>query len=169
MAAIQADEYGAGDPERVHATLFARTMEALGLDPTPHAYLDAIPGPVLAGTNLISLFGLHRRWRGALVGHLALFEMTSVGPMGRMSRCLERLGVDAAGRAFYDVHVVADEVHQHLAVDGMVAPLLAASPELASDVVFGARALQAVDTRATSQLLGAWAAGVSALRGGSLQ
>jgi hypothetical protein len=33
------------------------------------------------------MFGL-RRWRTALVGHLAVFEMTSVEPMERYRRAL---------------------------------------------------------------------------------
>src|SRR4051812_8147663 len=95
MAAIQADEYGNGEATAMHSSLFARTMEALGLDPTYGAYLDAVPGVTLATSNLVSMFGLHRRWRGALVGHLAVFEMTSVVPMSRYAATLRRLGLGA--------------------------------------------------------------------------
>ena len=80
MVEIQADEYGGGE-RRAHArALFAKSMDRLGLDSRYGAYLDRIPGVTLATVNLMSLLGLHRRWRGALVGHLALFEMSSVGP-----------------------------------------------------------------------------------------
>ena len=47
------------------------------------AYLDLVPASTLATSNMMSLFGLHRRWRGALVGHLAAFEMTSSVPNRR--------------------------------------------------------------------------------------
>ena len=47
-----------------------------------------------------------------MVGHLALFEMTSVEPMGRYSVALRRHGAGAAARHFYEVHVVADAHHQ---------------------------------------------------------
>ena len=83
MVEIQADEYGAGRPEDIHAELFARSLEAVGLDSTYGAYLDQIPGVTLATVNLMSFFGLHRRLRGAIVGHLALFEMTSSVPNRR--------------------------------------------------------------------------------------
>ena len=66
LVEIQADEYGGGRPERIHATMFARSMEALGLDSSPGAYLDAIPAVTLATVNLMSMLGLHRRWRGAM-------------------------------------------------------------------------------------------------------
>ena len=53
------------------------------------------PAITLATVNLMSLCGLHRRWRGAIVGHLALFEMTSSVPNRRYASGLRRLGFDA--------------------------------------------------------------------------
>ena len=120
MLEIQRGEYGDGDPSEVHATLFAGRCRALGLDARYGALLDQVPAISLSTCNLISLFGLHRRWRGALVGHLALFEMCSVTPMGRYQRGLERLGLDEAATRFYAAHVVADEHHQVVALDDMV-------------------------------------------------
>jgi hypothetical protein len=160
--AIQFDEYGAGAVGRMHSTLFAKTMRALGLDPTAN-YLDLLPGLTLATTNLISLLGLHRRWRGALVGHLALFEMTSVTPMARYSQALTRLGIAEDGRAFYDAHVEADQWHQQLAADHMVGDLLRSEPDLATDVLFGAAALVAVEARFSRHLLGCWQEGRTSL------
>ena len=53
------------------------------------------------------MFGLHRRLRGALVGHLAVFEMTSSIPNRRYANGLRRLGIPEATR-FFDEHVEAD-------------------------------------------------------------
>ena len=161
---IQSDEYGDGDALAMHARLFADTLRAVELDPTYGAYLDLLPGVTLATSNLISLFGLHRRWRGALVGHLALFEMTSVGPMGRYADALGQLGVGPEGRAFYEVHVEADEEHQHIALERMVRGLLCDEPELARDVVFGATALTEVEGRFADHLRTSWREGRSSLR-----
>ena len=83
LVEIQADEYGGGRAERIHAQLFADAMDALGLDSRYGAYLDVIPAQTLATVNLMSLCGLHRRLRGAIAGHLALFEMTSSIPNRR--------------------------------------------------------------------------------------
>ena len=164
MVAIQADEYGNGVTASMHATLFARTMTALGLVPIMNFYLDQIPGVTLATTNLITMLGLHRRWRGALVGHLALFEMTSIGPMARYAQAHRRLGVPESGCEFYDVHVSADQIHQHLAADGMVAGLLAHEPHLARDVIFGAACLGVVEARFSSYILGQWRVNRTSLR-----
>jgi hypothetical protein len=160
---IQTDEYGRGLAGQAHADLFADTMAALGLDSTYGAYLDRLPGTTLATTNLISFFGLHRRWRGALVGHLAVFEMTSVEPMGRYSATLRRLGLPPLARRFYDVHVEADAHHQIVAAADLAGGLARSEPQLAGDIIFGARAIMAVERRFTVKLLDSWEAGTSSL------
>jgi len=156
MVTIQSDEYGGGVAASMHSTLFADAMTELDLDPTYGAYLDRLPAVTLATTNLISMLGLHRRLRGALVGHLASFEMNSVGPMGRYSAWLESLGVPERGRRFYDVHVEADEEHQYVAVDELVGGLLETEPDLAGPVLFGARAVGLIERLFADHVVGAW-------------
>ncbi len=163
MVLIQSDEYGGGIATSMHSTLFADAMIALGLDPTYGAHLDRLPAVTLATTNLISMFGLHRRHRGALVGHLASFEMNSVGPMGRYSSWLDSLGVPISGRRFYDAHVIADEVHQYLAVNELVGGLLEAEPEQAGAVMFGARAVGLIESTFANHVVSAWKSDQSSL------
>jgi hypothetical protein len=164
MVTIQHDEYGEGVVDDVHAELFAVTMEAFGLDPTYGAYIDSLPGVTLATDNLPTLFGLHRELAPACVGHLALFEMTSVGPMGRYSAALARHGIPAGARRFYDVHVEADAIHERVALEDMVHGLLDDDPTVGGMVVFGARSLTAVEGRLTGHLLDSWGVGRSSLR-----
>jgi hypothetical protein len=102
------------------------------------------------------MFGLSRRWRGALVGHLAVFEMTSAEPAGRYSRGLARMGAPDAARRFYDVHVLADTEHAHLARE-MAVTLARDEPPLADDIVFGARCVVATERRFATALLTRWA------------
>jgi hypothetical protein len=163
MVEIQADEYGDGVPGEAHCELFAAALVDLGLDPTFGAYVDRLPGVTLATDNLISMFGLHRRLRGAAVGHLALFEMCSVGPMGHYLRAAERLGELGALERFYEVHVEIDEHHARLALEGMVAPMVAADPTLGPEVVFGAAALSRVEARLADHVLRSWSEGRSSL------
>lgn len=163
FAQIQADEYGDGRPDRVHARLFASMMEAMDLDTRNGAYLDRIPGATLANVNLMSLFGLHRRWRGAAVGHLALFELGSPLPNRRYGDGLRRLGLGPEVTDFYDEHVEADAVHSMIATYELAARLAADEPELAADVVFGARTLQFVESAAGDGMLAAWKSDRSSL------
>jgi hypothetical protein len=162
--AIQYDEYGEGVADAMHAELFATTMEALGLDPTYGAYRDLLPAATLATGNLVTMLGLHRRLRAACVGHLAVFEMTSVTPMTRYSAALRRLGVGEQARRFYDVHVEADAWHEQVAQHELVAGLLEAEPDAGGAVLFGARALMEVERRMTVSMLDAWARNDTALR-----
>jgi hypothetical protein len=148
----------------VHATLIAKSMEAMGLDPEYGAYLDEIPAVTLATVNLMSLFGLHRRLRGAIAGHLALFEMTSSIPNRRYADGLRRLGAPAPALDFFDEHVEADAVHENIAAVDLAGGLMRHEPAVAADVIFGARALDALDARWARHVLGAWEAGQSSLR-----
>ncbi len=163
MVEIQADEYGGGDPARMHAALFAKTMDRLGLDSSYGAYLDRIPGVTLATVNLMSLLGLHRRWRGALVGHLALFEMSSSVPNRRYGNGLRRLGCDRETTDFFDEHVTADAVHEAIAAVDLAGGLARQDPALSADVIWGARALVELEGRFARRLLDAWAQGRSSL------
>ncbi|MDQ1391439.1 MAG: hypothetical protein QOF30_416 [Acidimicrobiaceae bacterium] len=160
---IQADEYGGGRFEDMHATLFGVTMRCLGLDSSYGCYLDEIPAVTLATVNLISFFGLHRRWRGALVGHLAVFEMSSVVPNSRYSLALHRLGVDPRAADFYDVHVEADAVHEVIACQRLAGGFAALEPERAGDVLFGARSIMALEQAFTLHLLDSWSDGRTSL------
>jgi hypothetical protein len=160
---LQCDEYGNGQPGRSHAELFANTMAAFGLDPTPGAYVDAVPAATLATDNLVSMLGLHRRWRGALVGHLAAFEMTSVIPMARYAKAVRRF-LPAGAAEFYDVHVVADAVHEQVAADELLTGIVETDPAAARDVPLGVTSLLAVEQRFSEHLLSAWAQGQTSLR-----
>jgi hypothetical protein len=153
---IQFDEYGGGHPERMHSRLFAKTMRALGLQDRYGAYLSHLPGTTLATVNLLSGFGLHRRSRGALVGHLAAFEMTSSIPNRRYGNALRRFGCGPDVTDFYDEHVEADAVHENIAAWDLAGGLARAEPELRQDILFGARALLALEARWASHLLEAW-------------
>jgi len=168
MVEIQHDEYGNGDGDEMHSTLFAATMTALHLDPVYGVYVDRLPGTTLATVNLVSMFALHRRWRGALIGHLAVFEMTSVEPMGRYSRTLDRMGIGLEARRFYDVHVEADVRHGIIALERMVTGLMEAEPHLGADLLFGAAAVLMVEGRFAHHLLDAWSESRSSLLAANL-
>ncbi|WP_370326126.1 iron-containing redox enzyme family protein [Euzebya sp.] len=163
LVAIQSDEYGEGITEEMHAGLFGLSMQGMGLDPTYGAYLDHIPGVTLSTVNLISFFGLHRRWRGALIGHLAGFEMASVAPMRNYATALRRLGCDDWTCLFYDTHVVADAEHQYVAVE-LAESLVTQTPAMKADVLFGASALSAVEGMMSSHLTDCFGAGRTSLR-----
>ena len=164
FVAVEFDEFGAGRGARVHQQLFADLLDAADLDSTYLGYLDDVPAPTLAVVNLMSLFGLHRRLRGAAVGHFAATEVTSPPGSRRMVQALERLDAPEPCRAFYAEHVEADAVHEQVVRTDVVGDLVAREPELDADVVFGIRAFDVVETRLADHLMECWQTGTPSLR-----
>ncbi len=165
LVEIQSDEYGGGRADRVHQNLFAAAMRAAGLDATYGAYVDDVPAITLASFNLMSLFGLNRRLVGAIVGHLAAYEMTSSIPCRLYADGLRRLGFDQDVVEYFDEHVEADAVHEQIAGRDLAGALAEDRPELLEDIFFGAAACLTVDGWMGGHVLDAWTAGESSLRG----
>ncbi|PVE94672.1 iron-containing redox enzyme family protein [Microbacterium sp. TPD7012] len=164
LVEIQSDEYGGGRPHRVHAVLFANAMRAAGLDAAYGAYVDEVPALTLASFNMMSMFGLNRRLVGAVVGHLAAFEMTSSIPCRLYADGLRRLGFDQDVVEYFDEHIEADAVHEQIAARDLAGGLAEDRPELLADIMFGAAACLTVDGWSGAHMLDAWSAGESSLR-----
>ncbi|HEX5741517.1 MAG TPA: iron-containing redox enzyme family protein [Pilimelia sp.] len=168
LVEIQSDEYGGGRVGRMHATLFRGVLRFFDLSEEYGHYLDEVPAYSLAVNNLMSLCGLHRRLRGAIVGHLAAYEMTSCVPNRRYGLGLRRLGADAAAARFYDEHAEADAVHEQIAAHDLCGRFARAEPAQVDNVLFGAAAALRLDALAGAAMLERWAAGGSTLREGQV-
>jgi hypothetical protein len=156
---LQYDEYGDGDPNRLHHHLFALGMQACGLEPAYDAHYDAVPLEALEQNNALTMFGLRRRLRGAALGHLAAFEASSSVPSRRMAQGLERLGFPDQMVAYYLEHVEADAVHEQLAVRTICAALLAEEPGLEDELWFGAFTCLDLEDRFARAMLARWGVG----------
>ena len=164
LVEIQADEYGGGQLPRMHSELFARTMRGLGLDDTYGHFVDVVPAITLASSNMMTMFGTHRRLRGAIAGHLAAFEMTSSLPNRLYGNGFRRLGYDKHVTHYFDEHVEADAVHEQIAARDLAGALTEDEPDLLEDIFFGASAGLYVDGLTGSQMLRAWDADTTSLR-----
>jgi hypothetical protein len=165
---IQVDEYGSGRLERMHSELYRALLRGLDLDDGYGAYINDVPAVTLAVGNVMSLFGLHRALRGALVGHLAAYEMTSSAPCRRYGKGLRRLGGDDAMCDFFDEHITADALHEQLAAHDLCGGLAAAEPALTQDIVFGAAVSLHIDGLFARHVLGRWERGQTSLRADAL-
>lgn len=164
FVAVEFDEYGGGRGDRVHQHLYAKLMDAAGLDASYLGYLDEVPADALASVNLMSLFGLHRELRGAAIGHFASTEITSSPGSRRLVDALRRMDAPEPCVEFYAEHVVADAVHEQVVRTDVVGDLVAREPHLEADVVFGIRARDVVEDRLADHLMACWKAGRSSLR-----
>ncbi|MEU7767296.1 iron-containing redox enzyme family protein [Nocardia sp. NPDC049190] len=164
LVAVEYDEFGGGRGERVHAQLYADLLAAAGLDPGYLHYFDAVPAPMIALVNMMSLFGLHRIHRGALVGHFAAAEITSPLSSRNMVYALTRHDADPACVLFYREHVEADAVHEQIMRHDVIGDLLAREPDERAAVVFGMQTTELMEGRFSDHLRTAWNAGHSSLR-----
>ncbi len=156
LVEIQADEYGGGRPERMHAELFRTTMRWLGLDDSYGYYVPDVPAVTLALSNVMSLFALHRRWIGALLGHLAALEMTSTLPNRRYAAGATRLGATPDQARYFTEHVEADAVHEQIAAHDLCDTYAADHPEAVPDILFGAACSLGADNLFAGHLLTTW-------------
>ncbi|WP_405607124.1 iron-containing redox enzyme family protein [Streptomyces sp. NBC_01511] len=164
MAAVEFGEFGAGRADRMHSRLFAGLMTDLGLDTTYGRYVDATTGEMLATVNLMSMFGLHRALRGALVGHRAAVEVASSPVSRRLAEAMRRADAGEAAVRFYTEHIAGDAAHEQLVRRDVVGGLLEEEPWLETDVAFGVDATGVLDARLAEKLLPAWRDGLSGLR-----
>jgi len=163
MAKIQFAEMGYGDAKSMNSSHFAATMAALDLDPRHGAYVGQLPAASLAQVNLESLFGLHRRWRGALVGAVAVDKLSSVDLMDHCLHAMFRLDGSVAGANYFKHRLNSDAIHAFIARDQLVAGLVATDPGMADDVLFGATAQLRLEENFTLHALDAWSQGRSSL------
>ncbi|HET6294662.1 MAG TPA: iron-containing redox enzyme family protein [Kribbella sp.] len=157
LVEIQADEYGGGRPERMHSELFRTTMRWLGLDDSYGHYVPEVPAVTLAWANVMSLFALHSRWTGALLGHLAALEMTSTLPNRRYAAGAARLGATDEQARYFTEHVVADAVHEQIAAHDLCDTYAADHPDATADILFGASCSLTLDNLLADHLLTTWA------------
>jgi len=164
LVAVEYDEYGAGRAEDTHSHLFARMMADFGLNTDYGCYLDAVTGHSLAVVNLMSAFGLHHAYRGALIGQFARVEITSSPSSRRLAEAFAALGAGRDGTRFYREHIEADALHEQLIRHEVVETLIRDEPELEKDIAFGLAASGLVDERLGAHILGCWEESRSSLR-----
>ncbi|WP_072805968.1 iron-containing redox enzyme family protein [Rhodococcoides yunnanense] len=156
FVAVEYDEFGAGAGVDMHQRLFVDAMHSAGMDTSYLGYIDSAAPEMLAIVNLMSLFGLHRSLRGAVVGHFAATEITSSPSAARLVTALRRLDAPEPCIRFYAEHVEADAVHEQILRHDVVGSLLVTHPELEADIVFGMRALTFVEDRFAEAMLRRW-------------
>jgi hypothetical protein len=160
LAELQYDEFGAGRPHRLHSSMYAAGLEAAGLDPSFGAYIERVPASTLAVNNVMSLFGLSHRLRGAALGHLAAFESTSSVPCRRIAAGIERVGLPEVTAAYFHEHVEADAVHEQIVLRDICGKFVESEPSQRAEVLFGAVACLYLDVLAAEDLLSSWVGGV---------
>jgi hypothetical protein len=143
--------------------LFERVMRAFGLDDRTGAYRDLFPAGTLATSNMPSMFGLRRRGRGAIVGHVAAQKLIGSMDDRACARATRRLGVDPEESRYFEESAVASEAMVEVAVSDLAGKLSFDEPRLGADILFGARSYVAVQERFSEWILARWLRSESSL------
>lgn len=153
LLAVAYDEYGNGSPAQVHSRLWARGLRAAGVDDAYGAHVDEALPEVLEQNNLMAMLGLQRRLLPAALGHLAAFEVTSALPSQQWVRGLERLAAPEELVGYFREHVVADSVHEQVAVRQLLGSYLDGAPGRRGDVFWGGAVCLLAEGRAAAAVL----------------
>lgn len=135
LADIQSGEYGVGHGD-THAVIYRNCLAAL--DVSLVEALESAPAEAYAYANSAWLFGADRRLRGASLGQLCLLEMDSVEPCARAVDDWDRFDLPVEARRWYDVHVMADAVHDQVIRQQLIPAIERETPHLLDDAAWGA-------------------------------
>lgn len=128
------DEMGHGKAVAMHGQMLDRMVRALDLRPS----LDTTVWESLALSNTMVGLATTRRYVYQSIGALGAIELTAPGRVKKVSAGMRRLGLDAAMRAYFDLHAALDVAHARAWLREVIRPLVAADPSCAPFLAEGA-------------------------------
>ncbi|MFY9487926.1 MAG: iron-containing redox enzyme family protein [Solirubrobacterales bacterium] len=159
------DEYGWGKLDHMHSSVYARLMQALGLESGIDHFEPVASWQYLATLNHQWMLSLMPEYSRRLLGTIYLTEADSPVAMTNYLAAWERLGVsDPAVREFYEIHVHADENHRDVALSEVAVPVSETEPAAAAQVAIGISDGRTVEAEFVEHLLERFSAGESSLR-----
>lgn len=106
---ILIDEFGCGNPQRVHAELYRQLLQELGLSTDLKEYLDTVNEESLAFVNVYHWLTKRAPRVDAYLGALAYTEMAIPTSFASFAVACERLGIRQ--RTYFTEHVHIDPYH----------------------------------------------------------
>lgn len=128
------DEMGRGKPQGVHSELLAALVEHMGLS----VRIDNTVWEALALSNTMVGLALNRRYAYQAIGALGVVELTAPDRVACVAAGLERLGVEAPLRSYFELHSAIDLRHSREWNREIIAPLVSEDPACAHYIAEGA-------------------------------
>jgi hypothetical protein len=128
------DEMGRGHEKGMHGPMLERLASELKLSPQPENVVEE----ALALGNMMVALASNRRYAYQSLGALGAVELTAPTRAAYVARGLERVQVSLMGRQYFRLHAVLDVKHSEAWNQEVLAPLIAAHPELARPLAEGA-------------------------------
>lgn len=128
------DEMGRGNAKGMHGPMLARLVDALGLEPS----IEATVAESLALANSMTAMATRRDYAWHALGALGAVELTAPGRSGAVAAGLERLGVAAKDRLYFELHATLDIKHSEAWDKEAIIPAVAEDPRRARAIAEGA-------------------------------
>jgi len=128
------DEMGRGNAKGMHGPMLSRLVEALGLEPS----IETTVPESLALANAMTAMATRRDYAWHALGALGVIELTAPGRSAAVAAGLQRLGVAAKDRLYFDLHAVLDVKHSAAWNAEAISPAVAADPRRAHAIAEGA-------------------------------
>jgi hypothetical protein len=148
LSRLLLEEYGFGHLERKHSSYFIKMLREVGMRTEPEAYFKLVPWEVLALTNQSFLFSERRRYFLRYIGGLLYFEVSVPAAFRHYQAAAKRLGIPEDGRAYWDLHIHADERHGRWMLYDVALPLVNMYPQHAWEIVYGYDQQRSMSARA---------------------
>ncbi len=128
------DEMGRGNPKGMHGPMLQRLVEAVAVNPT----IETTVGESLALANAMTAMATCRRYAWHSVGALGVVELTAPGRSAQVAKGLQRIGLTAEERRYFDLHAVLDVKHSEAWNREALYPLVSEDPRRARAIAEGA-------------------------------
>jgi hypothetical protein len=128
------DEMGRGRPAAMHGEMLGRLVRNLELEVSVHTTV----WPALALGNLLVALASDRHYAYHSLGALGAVELTAPGRVARVAQGLERLGISARDRMYFDLHATIDKKHAEDWITEVLVPLTTERPETMAWIAEGA-------------------------------
>lgn len=128
------DEMGRGHEGGMHGPMLDRTIQLLGLKPS----IEGTCWQSLALANTMTALATTRRYVYQSIGALGAVELTAPTRVAMVSEGLKRLGVEPAGRKYFQLHAQLDIEHSKAWNAEALIPLVEENPACARHLAEGA-------------------------------
>jgi hypothetical protein len=128
------DEMGRGNEDGMHGPMLGRLASAMAVDPGP----ETTVWEALALGNMMIGLAANRYYAYQSIGALGVIELTAPGRAIHVAQGLRRLGLDGKARVYFELHSTLDIRHSEAWNREVLAPLVAANPEVAVAIAEGA-------------------------------
>jgi pyrroloquinoline quinone (PQQ) biosynthesis protein C len=129
------DEMGNGDAASMHAPLFAKALEALGVD-DDYVKANLLLEAKLCG-NLSAALTLSRRHYYKAIGYFGVTEYLAPRRFRSLIGAWRRLGLPAEGVRYHDLHVEIDAGHATGWFKNVIEPAVDKDPRVGRDIAIG--------------------------------